>query len=92
MEEFRAQKDSVIFLIDCHKSMQEQNPHNGTDQQSNVEQALRAALSFVKTKIIMNENDKVSIVLYGVGKERTYQESEFAKLCQHPCHVRPRHS
>ena len=65
IEEMRSQKDSVIFLIDCHKGMQQHNPHNGADQQSNISQVLRAALSFIKTKIITNENDKVGIVLYG---------------------------
>ena len=37
MEEMRSQKDSVIFLIDCHKAMHQFNPHNGSDQQSNIE-------------------------------------------------------
>jgi len=48
--------------------MHQSNPHNGTDQQSNLEQVLRATLSFIKTKIIANENDKIGVVLYGVGK------------------------
>lgn len=65
MEEMRSQKDSVIFLIDFHKGMHQNNPHNGADQKSNVEQVLRAALSFIKAKIISSENDKVGIVLYG---------------------------
>ena len=39
------------------------------DEQSNVEQILRATLSFIKTKIISNENDKLGIVLYGSGKK-----------------------
>ena len=29
---------------------------------------LRAALSFMKTKIITNDNDKIGIVLYGCNK------------------------
>ena len=28
-EEIKDQKDSVIFLIDCHESMFKQNPNNG---------------------------------------------------------------
>lgn len=64
-QEIRDQRDAVIFLIDCHRSMQQINPHNGPDQQSNIEQIIRAALNFVKTKIISNENDKVAIVLWG---------------------------
>ena len=31
MEQMKSQKDSVIFLIDCHKSMHERNPHNGAE-------------------------------------------------------------
>ena len=31
IEEMRTQKDSVIFLIDCHRSMHQPNPHNGND-------------------------------------------------------------
>lgn len=67
IEDMKSQKDSVIFLIDCHKSMHQRNPHNGQDQDSNLQQVLKAALSFVKTKIITNENDKIGIVLYGCG-------------------------
>ncbi len=27
--EMRQNRDSVVFLIDCHKPMHERNPHNG---------------------------------------------------------------
>ena len=64
-QELREQRDAVIFLIDCHRQMQQMNRHNGADQQSNIEQILRATLNFMKTKIITNENDKVGIVLWG---------------------------
>ena len=67
IEDMKTQKDSVIFLIDCHKSMHQRNPHNGQSQDSNLKQVLKAALSFVKTKIITNENDKIGIVLFGCG-------------------------
>lgn len=52
-----------MFLIDCHKTMHEENPHNGGD--SNLTQILKACLSFMKTKIITSDDDKVGIVLYG---------------------------
>ena len=72
-EEFRDQKDSVIFLMDCHSSMFKQNPNNGNptpdcDSTSSIDSVLRAALSFMKTKIITNDNDKIGIVLYGSKK------------------------
>lgn len=76
IEELRTQKDSVIFLLDCHRSMQKQNPHNGQDQQSNIEQVLRATLSFIKTKIVSNENDKIGIVLYGCGGKGGCEENK----------------
>ncbi len=64
-QEMRQMKDSVVFLIDCHKSMHEKNKHNGDGLQSNVEQILKACLSFMKTKVITSDNDKIGIVLYG---------------------------
>ena len=73
IEEYKDMKDSVIFLIDCHKSMYAQNEFNGRptedcESTSSVDSVLRAALSFMKTKIITNDNDKIGIVLYGCNK------------------------
>ena len=75
-QELRDQRDAVIFLIDCHKNMQQLNPHNGPDQQSNIEQILRATLNFMKTKIITNENDKVGIVLWGCHQNGGSEENK----------------
>jgi hypothetical protein len=66
-------KDSVIFLIDCHRSMYAQNMFNGRPTEdcnstSSIDSVLRAALSFMKTKIITSDNDKIGIVLYGCAK------------------------
>lgn len=63
--EMKQNKDSVVFLIDCHKSMHDKNQHNGEDSPSNLEQIIKACLSFMKTKIITSDNDKIGIVLYG---------------------------
>ncbi|CDW84185.1 ku p70 dna helicase [Stylonychia lemnae] len=65
VEEMKQNRDSVVFLVDCHRSMHERNPHNGEGQESNVQQILSACLSFMKTKIITSDNDKIGIVLYG---------------------------
>lgn len=35
---------------------------------SSIDSVLRAALSFMKTKIITNDNDKIGIILYGCAK------------------------
>jgi len=58
-------RDSVIFLIDCHRSMHEKNPHNGEGSPSNVNQVLKVCVSFMKTKVITSDNDKIGIVLFG---------------------------
>ena len=73
IDEYRDRKDSVIFLIDCHHSMFKQNPNNGQptpdcQSTSSIDSVLRAALSFMKTKIITNDNDKIGIILYGSKK------------------------
>ena len=70
VQEMKQMRDSVVFLIDCHKSMHEKNPHNGEQSPSNVEQVLRACLSFMKTKIITSDNDKIGIVLYGCREKQ----------------------
>jgi hypothetical protein len=36
VEEMKQNRDSVVFLIDCHRSMHERNPHNGDGHPSNV--------------------------------------------------------
>jgi len=70
IEAYKDMKDSVIFLIDCHKSMYAQNLFNGRptddcESTSSIDSVLRAALSFMKTKIITSDNDKIGVVLYG---------------------------
>lgn len=45
--------------------MLQPNRHNGDEQESNAAQVMRAALSFIKTKIITAESDKVAVILYG---------------------------
>ena len=63
--EIREHKDAVIFLVDMHPSMLQPNAHNGETRECNAAQVLRAALSFIKTKIITAESDRIAIVLYG---------------------------
>ena len=65
VQDMKQNKDSVIFLVDCHRSMHERNPHNGEGHPSNVNQVLKACISFMKTKVITSDNDKIGIVLFG---------------------------
>ena len=37
VQEMRQNRDSVVFLIDCHKSMHDKNPHNGEGHPSNID-------------------------------------------------------
>ena len=67
IQELREKKDSVIMLIDCHKSMHKMNPHNGVGDPSNIHDVLKSIHNFIKRKIISSENDKIGIVLYGCG-------------------------
>ena len=41
----------------------------GDDNISNIDSILQAALSFMKTKIITNDCDKIGIVLFGCDKQ-----------------------
>ena len=58
------QKDAVIFLVDCSSSMFQPNPNN-PDHTSSIDQILKATLSFMKSKIITSDSDKIGIILYG---------------------------
>lgn len=61
------QKDAVIFLVDCSASMFEPNQHN-PDSTSSINQILKATLSFMKSKIINSDSDKVGIVLFNCSE------------------------
>jgi len=60
-------RDSVIFLVDCRKSMHQPNPHN-KDRASNMVEVVKAIIGFAKAKIINSENDKVGVVFYCCAK------------------------
>ena len=81
-QELKQNKDSVIFLIDSHKSMHDPNPHNGEGNPSNIEQVLKACLSFMKTKIITSDNDKIGIVLYGCRESANALSFEHINVMQ----------
>jgi hypothetical protein len=70
IKQYREHKDSVIFLVDCHSSMFRPNPFNqgAENENSSVNCVMKAALSFMKNKIIANESVKIGIVLYGCTK------------------------
>jgi hypothetical protein len=67
VRQLRELKDSVIFLVDCRKSMHEKNTNNENDEAS-LSMVFKVAASFMKTKIITSENDTMGIVLYNCKK------------------------
>ena len=62
-KEMKSLKDSVLFLVDCRESMILDNKHNQSSV-SNVNEVLRALSSFMKTKIITSDNDRIGLILY----------------------------
>src|SRR5690348_4118923 len=55
--QYKSMTDAVIFLIDCNRSM----------VANAISQVLLAAESFLKTKIITNENDLFGLILYNTA-------------------------
>lgn len=64
--QYKTLKDSVIFLVDCNKSMLDNNAIN---------KVLLVAESFLKTKIITNEKDIFGLILYNT--EQTVNNFNF---------------
>ncbi|EGR31314.1 ku p70 DNA helicase, putative [Ichthyophthirius multifiliis] len=62
-----SKKDCVIFAVDCNPQIfqkQEGNPNN----ESQFNTVLKSIQSFFKSKIILNVDDKVSLIFYNVDK------------------------
>ena len=57
--QFRSLKDVVIFLVDCNKDMTEAIP-----------KIISVIEGFLKTKIITNEKDLFSLILYNTQSEK----------------------
>jgi len=63
LRELETLADAVIFAIDCRGSMMGKNQYNEGNH-SNFETVIKAAVGFLKTKIISSELDQTGIVLY----------------------------
>ena len=77
-QELKSLKDSVIFLIDCKKSMLLPNNANPKSL-SNIYTVFEAAVSFMKTKIISSDNDRIGIILY--SSKLTSNSLNFNNIC-----------
>jgi len=63
LKELENTSDAVIFAIDCRASMLEANEFNEGGL-SNFSTIIKAAIGFLKTKIISSEMDQTGIILY----------------------------
>ena len=69
----------MIFVIDCSEAMLAANEYNeGND--SSVTTVFKAALGFMKTKVISSESDKIGIVLYNCKDEKMSTSKENVKV------------
>ena len=57
LNEYKSLKDAVIFLIECYPSMLE----------NSFQHVFEIAENFLKTKIITNENDLFSLIIYNTA-------------------------
>ena len=70
--DFSPQKDEVILLIDCSQSMLK------THQNGEISffMVLRAALGFLKNKILSAESDNIGIILYNTQVSKNHMNFE----------------
>ena len=67
IRELEKLNDAVVFVIDWRLQMMQRNEFNDTAA-SNFETVIKAAVGFLKTKIIANETDQTGIILYNCDK------------------------
>jgi hypothetical protein len=65
--QFSNKRDSVLFVVDVTQSMLDPNPYNEGGA-SNLQTVIKAAIGFMKTKIITNQQDTLGIILYNSNK------------------------
>lgn len=72
-------QDSVLFVVDCNPSMIEPNNFNEGGV-SNLQTVFKAAIGFMKTKIITSERDTLGIILYNVSPDAKAKKQEDSTL------------
>lgn len=65
-----AQRDGLIFLIDCSKSMFDKDDEDNEEEESHFQLCLRCAQTTLQNKIISSDKDLVGIVFYGTEKSQ----------------------
>jgi len=64
---YKSLKDAVIFVVDCRRHLFQKEANEAKSQ---FEVVMNAVSSFMKAKIITNDNDKIALILYNVKKAK----------------------
>eukprot|EP00760_Papus_ankaliazontas_P039162 PhM_4_TR9502/c0_g1_i2/m.6574/K10884/XRCC6, KU70, G22P1; ATP-dependent DNA helicase 2 subunit 1 len=66
----RSDRDAVLFLVDCQKSMFEPKVDKGTGETSTpFSNALRCVIQFMHDKVFASERDLVGLMFYGTEQK-----------------------
>lgn len=77
-QDYKTQKDAVLFAIDVSASMLQQPPSAGqkkADKDSAVAAALKCAYQFMQQRIIAQPKDMMGILLFGTEKSKFRDEA-----------------
>ncbi|XP_061181426.1 X-ray repair cross-complementing protein 5-like [Saccostrea echinata] len=74
----RAQRDGLIFLVDCSKSMFDKEDIDNEEEESHFQLCLRCAKTTLQNKIISSDKDLVGIVFFGT--EKSQNPSDFKHI------------
>nr|XP_022332016.1 X-ray repair cross-complementing protein 5-like [Crassostrea virginica] len=74
----QAQRDGLIFLIDCSKSMFDKEDIDKEEEESHFQLCLRCAKTTLQNKIISSDKDLVGVVFFGT--EESENPSDFKHI------------
>jgi ATP-dependent DNA helicase 2 subunit 1 len=77
LQDYKTQKDAVIFAIDMSKSMGQPPPESdskGAEKDSPVAAALKCAYQIMQQRIISQPKDMMAILLFGTEKSKFRDE------------------
>ncbi|KAI1764567.1 ku70 protein [Hypoxylon sp. FL1150] len=83
-QDYKAQKDALIFAIDVSKSMLQPPPKSDdkkADKDPPVYAALKCAYQLMQQRIISNPRDMISIVLFGTEKTKYGDDENLYPHC-----------
>lgn len=90
MQDYKAQKDAVIFAIEVSESMLKP-PTSSTDKKADkdsaVSAALKSAYQIMEQRIISNPKDMMGIILFNTEKTQFHDEDGHSNLTYPHCYV-----